>query len=356
MLYDPSLILGNIALLSEAKTRSISAENPKGEKGAGGKEASNLGPGRKGRAWITLPQGKITPLAEIEGTGTIRHIWITFLDQTEKGKQVLRDLVLRMYWDGEENPSVEVPIGDFFCNGHAMRCNINSLPITVNPTGGMNCYFPMSFRSSARITIENQHPGDLSFVYYQITYSLVSQLPDNIAYFHAQWRREDPTVIGRDYTIVDGIKGKGNYVGTFLTWVAIAHYWWGEGEAKFYMDGDKDYPTICGTGTEDYAGGAWCFGQTYCTPFAGYPLDYKQEKGPEWNGAPLHSMYRWHILDPIHFEESLRVTIQQLGYDGRDLFERSDDVSSVAYWYQTEPHNPFPEFPPVEARRARPLE
>ena len=142
-------------------------------------------------------------LAEIEGIGIIQHIWITLPDHTEKGPYVLRDLVLRMYWDRETNPSVEVPLGDFFCNGHAMRCKVNSLPIAVNPTGGMNSYFPMRFRSLAKITVENQHSADISGFFYQIIYSLLTKLSDKMPYFHAQWHRENPTVIGHDHTIKD---------------------------------------------------------------------------------------------------------------------------------------------------------
>jgi len=346
--YNLGLVFGNLPLLTEAKTRSISAENPKGEKGQGGKKASNLGVGRKGKPCTTLPRKETVTLAEIEGTGVVQHIWITLIDHTDKGPYVLRDLVMRMYWDREDNPSVEVPLGDFFCNGHAMRCNINSLAIAVNPTGGMNSYFPMPFRSSAKLTIENQHEADVSGFFYQITYALFPELPDRIGYFHAQWRRENPTKIGRDYTIVEEIKGEGHYVGTYLAITALSRHWWGEGEIKFYLDDDKEYPTICGTGTEDYAGGAWCFGQTYCTPFLGYPLSSKSE-----DGVPLHSIYRWHIMDPICFHESLRVAIQQMGYNGRCLFERSDDVSSVAYWYQLEPHNAFPSLPLAQARWPR---
>lgn len=346
--YFSSLISPTPFLLSGAKTRSISAENPKGEVGQGGKEASNLGPGRKGRPCIMLPKGEKVSLAEIEGTGIIQHIWITVRDKTEKGPYVLRDLVLRMFWDGEDEPSVETPLSDFFCIGHAIPYKVNSLPVAVNPTGGMNSYFPMPFKSSARITVENQHPADIEGFFYQITYSLLPRLPENVAYLHAQWRRENPTEIGKDYTILDGAKGKGQYIGTFLAIASLHRYWWGEGEVKFYIDGDREYPTICGTGTEDYAGGAWCFGDTYSTPFLGYPLCLNQEDGPT-----LHALYRWHLPDPIYFEKSLKVTLQQIGHDGRALFERSDDVASAAYWYQTEPHASFPALLPAPERWPR---
>lgn len=364
--YGLGFGLSTAPLITSGKTRSISAENPKGEVGAGGKEASNLGVGRKGRPCITLPKGMTTTLVDIQGTGVIQHFWITVTDKTEKGYFVLRDLVLRMYWDDEENPSVEVPLGDFFCNGFGTRCKVNSLPIVVNPTGGMNCYFPMPFRKSAKITIENQHATDVNGFFYQFTYTLVDKLPDEIGYFHAQWRRENITTLGKDYTILDGVKGKGQYVGTYLAVASLGRYWWGEGEIKFYIDGDKDWPTICGTGTEDYFGGAWCFYEkrdgkivetTYCTPFLGYPFysktdDTKAEVFGE-DCVPMHGLYRWHLLDPIRFEKDLRVTIQQIGHDGRGLFERTDDVSSVAYWYQTEPHSKFPLLLPAEQRWPR---
>jgi hypothetical protein len=358
--------LSTAPLMSKGVTRSITAENPQGEKGQGGKEASNLGIGRKGRPCITLPQGQTVTLAEIQGTGVLQHFWITVTDKTEKGFFVLRDLVLRMYWDDEQEPSVEVPLGDFFCNGFGARCNVNSLPIAVNPTGGMNCYFPMPFRRAAKITIENQHAAEVRGFFYQFSYTLVDELPEEAAYFHAQWRRENLTVEAEDFTIVDQIKGRGHYVGTYLAWAALERYWWGEGEVKFYIDGDEEWPTICGTGTEDYFGGAWCFYEKvnglpvetpYSTPYLGYPYYSKtdttnaQKFGED--AVPMHGMYRWHLMDPIRFEEDLKVTIQQIGHNGLGLFERTDDVSSVAYWYQAEPHAPFPVLPPAPKRWPR---
>ena len=184
--------------------------------------------------------------------------------------------------------------------------------------------------------------------------------PPESAHFHAQWRRESPTVAGRDFTILDGVRGRGHYVGTYLAWAALSKHWWGEGEIKFYLDGDREFPTICGTGTEDYAGGAWCFAantigapESYSTPFQGYRYYELPARRKAWFGTihSLHGIYRWHVLDPIRFAETLRVTIQQIGHDGRSYFERADDVASVAYWYQTEPHAPFPALPEASLRR-----
>jgi hypothetical protein len=358
--------LATLPIMSNGKTRSISAENPTGAKGGGGKEASHLGPSRKGRPCLNLKAGETAVLAEIDGPGVLQHIWITVTNKTDAGYFVLRDLVFRIYWDGEETPSVETPLGDFFCCGFATHCLINSLPIVVNPTRGFNCYFPMPFRKKAKVTIENQHPGDISGFYYQLDYCLYDSLPNEAAYFHAQWRRQHITNIAQDYVILDSVKGKGQYVGTYMALSALERYWWGEGEIKFYMDGDVDYPTICGTGTEDYFGGAWGFitkqgnravENIYSTSFLGYPFysNFEDCYNDQFMGdcPPMRGMYRWHILDPIRFESDLKVTIQQIGVCNRGLFERQDDVASVAYWYQTEPHNPFTQLMPAEKRWPR---
>ena len=344
------LPLWGVHLYSPAKTRSISAENPKGEVGGGAKEipdqdnpASNLGKGWKVRPCITLPAGSTTVLADIDGPGIINHIWLTVTERA------YRDCVLRFYWDDEASPSVEVPLGDFFANGHGLRYNVNSIPIAVNPSGGFNSYWPMPFRKHCRITIENQHWVDIPGFYYQITYSL-TEVPENALYFHAQWRRSMTTRERPEHVILDGVKGRGHYVGTFLAWTQLSDGWWGEGEIKFYIDGDTEYPTICGTGTEDYFGGAWGFGgETYSTAFLGYPL-YKKEPGT----VPKHGLYRWHILDPIRFERELKVTIQALGWwPNRKFQPLTDDIASTAYWYQSEPHQEFPKLPSIEERWAR---
>lgn len=358
--------LATLPIMNQGKTRSINAENPTGVKGGGGKEASYLGPSRKGRPCLELQSGETVTLAEIDGTGVLQHIWITVTNQTEKGYFVLRDLVFRIYWDDEKTPSVEVPLGDFFCCGFATHCMVNSLPIVVNPTRGFNCYFPMPFRNKAKITIENQHPGPIEGFFYQVDYCLYDALPEETAYFHAQWRRQHVTEIAHDYVILDNIQGKGQYVGTYIALTALERYWWGEGEMKFYLDGDVDYPTICGTGTEDYFGGAWGFitkegskavENNYSTPFLGYPFYANSEDcyNNHFLGdcPPMRGMYRWHILDPIRFEKDLKVTIQQIGVCNRGLFERQDDIASVAYWYQEEPHHKFPQLLSNEKRWPR---
>jgi len=346
--------LGHIAQLSHAKTRSISAENFKGEKGKGGMATEGTGAvaaRELGRGWkvspsINLEPGELRTLAEIEGPGVIQHIWNTVAPPR------WRQLVLRVYWDGEKTPSIETPLGDFFCSGWCQRCNVTSLAIAVNPAGGFNSYWPMPFRKSARITLENLSDDPVNGYYYQITYAL-TEVPDDAAYLHAQWRRSNPLAYMQDHTLLEGVRGQGHYVGTYLAWGVNNNGWWGEGEIKFFMDGDE-WPSICGTGTEDYFCGAWDFEQPkgeYCVfnaPFSGLPQVIKPDG--LYQSQQRFGMYRWHVMDPIRFEQDLRVTIQALGWrvaqDGkRRYLPLQDDISSLAYWYQAEPHAPFPELP-----------
>jgi len=342
--------LSNLSLLSNAVTRSISPENFTGEKGKGGmategtgaRAARDLGLGWKVSPSVMIQPGTTFTLGEIEGPGVIQHIWLTCFPP------FWRSLILRIYWDGEEEASVETPIGDFFCNGWCERTNVNSLPIVVNPAGGMNSYWEMPFRKSAKLVVENIGEEE-AVLYYQIDYSL-TEVPDNAAYFHAQFRRTNPLPYKDVYTLIDGVKGKGHYVGTYMAWGVNNTGWWGEGEIKFYLDGDKEFPTICGTGTEDYFGGAWNWEHpkgeygVYSTPFLGLPQVIKPDG--LYRSQQRFGMYRWHIMDPIRFEKDLRVTIQALGWrSGGRYLPLQDDIASVVYWYQTEPHNPFPELP-----------
>lgn len=350
--------LHTLSRLSRAKTRSISAENPDGSPGKGAMAlppvdeqgnprgaARELGQGWKVRPCISLEPKSVTTLADITGPGAIQHIWITLHPEW------WRRVVLRFYWDGEETPSIETPIGDFFCNGWCQRCNISSLPVAVNPAGGFNCYWEMPFRGSARITVENLWDEPLHGFFYQITYAL-TEVPEDAAYLHAQWRRDNPLPYATEHTILDGIRGHGHYVGTYIAWQVNNNGWWGEGEIKFYMDGDTDFPTICGTGTEDYFGGAWNFehppGQygSFSTPFLGLPQVITAGAEGMYRSQQRFGLYRWHVMDPIRFETDLKVTIQALGWrSGGRYLPLQDDISSTGFWYQAEPHAPFPPLP-----------
>jgi len=341
--------LSTLSRLSHAKTRSISPENFTGEKGKGGmategtgsRAARGLGQGWKVSPSVRIDSGTTFTLAEITGPGAIQHIWMT-----PTGKW--RFSILRFYWDGEKEPSVEVPVGDFFANGWGSFAGIKSLPVCVNPGSAFNCYWEMPFRKSCRITMENL--DDKSMVlYYQIDYTL-TEIPAEMAYFHAQFRRTNPLPFKSDYTILDGVKGWGHYIGTYLAWGVNNNGWWGEGEIKFFMDGDGKFPTICGTGTEDYFCGSYNFDregryQEFNSPYSGLAQVIRPDG--TYSSQQRFGLYRWHIMDPIRFEKDLRVTIQALGWrgDGRYL-PLQDDIASVAYWYQTEPHAAFPEVPP----------
>ena len=344
--------LGNLARMSDAETRSISAENPTGEKGKGGMategtfavSARELGQGWKISPSINIAGHSQVVMADIHGQGAIQQIWLTC------HPDFWRRLVLRMYWDDETTPSVEVPVGDFFCNGWCVRSNVTSLPVCVNPAGGFNSYWEMPFRKHALITIENLWPDDLPGFYYQVNYTL-TDVPADSACFHAQWRRSNPLPYAEVHTLLDGVKGQGQYVGTYLAWGVNNNGWWGEGEIKFYMDGDTQFPTICGTGTEDYFGGAWDFefplGQysPFSSPYSGLPQVIKPDG--LYSTQQRFGMYRWHIMDPIRFKQDLRVTIQALGWrarqkDGPRYLPGQDDIASTSFWYQAEPHAPFP--------------
>jgi hypothetical protein len=348
--------VGNLYRLSDAKTRSISPENFTGEKGKGGMAipdpdaprntanathaARDLGQGWKVNPFIRIQPGETITLAEIDGPCAIQHIWMTPTGNW-------RFSIIRIYWDDEETPSVEVPVGDFFGMGWGVYAPLVSQAVTVNPGSAFNCYWPMPFRKKCKITMENINDQDEMRLYYQIDYTL-TDVPDDAAYFHAQFRRNNPNETS-DYTIVDNIKGKGHFVGVYMAWGVNNNGWWGEGEIKFFMDGDKEFPTICGTGTEDYFCGSYNFDREgqykeYCTPYAG--LHQVIRPDGTYNANQRFGLYRWHIVDPIRFEKDLRITIQDLGWrhGGRYLPQKSD-ISSVAYWYQAEPHSKFPKLP-----------
>lgn len=365
--------LEDVTLLRDATTRSVSAENRDGAAAGGGRAER----GDHATAWASreLPMGwKKSPcidlaprarrtVADLEGPGVVQHLWITVLPTH------LRSIVLRVYWDEEEQPSIEVPLGDFFCQGWARYVPVSSIPVTVAPAGGLNSYWRMPFRHRARVEVENLSTSPIEGFFYQLTWSQ-EEVPERAAYFHAQWRRSDPLEAQRPHLILDGVHGQGQYVGTYLAWESHQSGWWGEGEVKFYLDddlagaasgegGEGDlrptiFPTICGTGTEDYVGGAWAFEDppgryaAYSTPYLGMP----EVQVPDGFSASQQrfGLYRWHVPDPIRFRDRLRVSVQALGFQRPvdDLVRYKplrDDIASTAFWYQSEPHTPFTDDP-----------
>ncbi len=363
-----NMSMGSLPLLSNAQTRSLSAENPNGEPAGGGREpaeknpcARELGLGWKVRPCVGVEPGQTLVLADIDGPGAIQQIWMTPTGN-------YRHTILRFYWDNEKTPSVEVPIGDFFASAYTSFntfAQISSLPICVNPGNAFNCYWLMPFRKHAKITLENIGFEKMT-IFYQINYTL-TDVPENAATFHAQFRRENPTTPGRVYTLLDGVQGNGHYVGTYMAWQVNSNNWWGEGEIKFYLDADlpkgarvadnvaehggKHFPTICGTGTEDYFCGSYNFEEKatrqyreFTTPYAGMPHVVRPDG--LYNANTRFSLYRWHIMDPIRFQKQLAVTIQAIGWRAAGRYNPArDDLASTAFWYQAEPHATFPKLP-----------
>ena len=345
--------LGNLARLSNAQTRSISPENFTGAKGQGGMAtegtgavcARELGQGWKISPSVVVQSGQTFEMADIAGPGAIQQIWLTPTGNW-------RYAILRIYWDDQEIPSVECPVGDFFGMGWGEYAQLSSLAVCVNPGSAFNCYWEMPFRKRCRVTLTNL-ADDGMLLYYQINYTL-TEVPEDTGYFHAQFRRVNPLPYKEVYTILDGVRGQGQYVGTYMAWGVNNTGWWGEGEIKFYLDGDREFPTICGTGTEDYFCGSYNFEnretrqyQEFTTPYAG--LHQVIRPDGVYRSQTRFGLYRWHVTDPIRMQQDLRVTIQALGWH-RDRLNRrylplQDDLASVAYWYQTLPTAPFPALP-----------
>ena len=345
--------LSNLYRLSNAKSLSISPENLTGEKGKGGmategtgaSAARDLGKGWKISPSIVVAAGQTFTLGEINGAGAIQHIWMTPTGDW-------RLSILRIYWDDEKEPSVEVPVGDFFAMGWNKYSRISSLAVCVNPGSAFNSYWVMPFRRKARLTLQNLDEKPMT-IYYQIDYTQTT-VPNDAAYFHAQFRRVNPLPYKQVYTLLDGVKGKGQYVGTYLAWGVHNTGWWGEGEIKFFLDGDREFPTINGTGTEDYFNGSYDFEnpekhqyEEFTSPYTGLVQVLKQDG--LYQSQQRFGLYRWHITDPVRFDADLRVTIQALGWQsGGKYLPLMDDIASVAYWYQTEPHAAFPKLPDVD--------
>jgi hypothetical protein len=326
-------------------SRSVSFENPTGAPGQGGKSSSNLGVGRKGFPAREIAAGETVVLCDIDGAGTIRHIWMTggFKDTTT----ILRSMVVRAFWENQEHPSVECPLGDFMGSAHG---RIEAYQSAVHSTGinaALNIWLPMPFREHARITLTNEGANGVT-LFYQVDYTLGDKHPDDVGRLHVCFLRENPTTLNEDFEILPKRTGKGRYIGTVLGIRTLGEHWWGEGEIKIYMDGDTAFPTICGTGSEDYV----------CLSYGMQQTPYLYH-GCSWNRDGFVSMYRWHLPDPIYWQEECRITIQQIGWSpekrdetGYALYERQDDWCSATFWYEPVPSAPLPEFPGLERRIA----
>lgn len=331
-------MLHNLTTKKDIRTFSLSAENINGEKGKGGMATEgsasyasrDLGQGWKVNPYVVIKSGENYKIADIKGQGAIKHIWIVDSSQEARGT------IFRIYFDGQEKPSVCVPLYDFFCNAnHLEFAQINSLPICYNPRRGLNSYFEMPYFKSFKIEVENLGADDI-MVYYQIDCE-EKEIDKDSLYFHAHFNRSNPLPYKESYKILDTIKGNGVYVGTYMHWGVKNNGWWGEGEIKLYIDGDTDFPSICGTGTEDYFGGAYNFDVNgEYVPFSG-PYQGLCKVGKTDNtyqSQRYFDMYRFHLADPIYFKEDLRVTIQALGWrTGARYLPLQDDISSVCYWY-----------------------
>jgi len=305
-----------------------------------------------------IKPGETAELANIKGPAVINHIWLTFNEARPNwleagGSANPAEIVLRIYWDEATEPAVESPLGDFFAAGFGIRNEIISIPVIVEGGDGYNCYWTMPFHKSARITATNEGDKNVRSFYYQIDYSEVGKLPRNTAYFCAQYRQEYPEKTGDDYLILDA-EGKGHYIGTVMSVRSRSPYWFGEGDAKFYIDGEEE-PSIWGTGTEDYFLCAWGFNKSM-TPFFGCP--YKSMDSEEDLGVKF-TMYRWHINDPVRFNESLKFKIEHNGWISADEtetgkvdghVEREDDMATVAFWYQIGQPKRFTSLPPYPER------
>jgi hypothetical protein len=317
-------------------SRSISFENPTGAPGVGGQAASKLGPTRKGAPNRGFKPDETVQLCDIEGPGTIRHIWMTISDRKP---ETLRSFVIRAYWDGQEHPSIESPLGDFFGLAHGYTEAYQSAAHSVGQNTAMNIWLPMPFRERGYITLTNETDHNVT-IYYQIDYTIGDKLPKDVGRLHTLFRRENPTTLKQDFELLPKREGKGRFIGSLVGIRALHDNWWGEGEIKIYMDGDTEFPTICGTGTEDWV----------CLSYGMQQTPYLYH-GANLSRGKYHSIYRWHLPDPIYWKEEARITIQQIKWDD-GLAEVIDDWSTATFWYEPVPSAPLPDMPDLAARTA----
>jgi len=362
--------------------RWVSFENATGSKGQGGIENN----GAKGHPCDSIAAGSAKTLLNMKGPGIINRIWITISDRSP---QMLRSMIINMYWDNEEKPAVSVPFGDFFGIGLGKTAVYENV-LFANPEGrSFNCFIQMPFKKAAKIELVNQSDIDLPMVFYDIDLQLLKRWDESYLYFHSYWHRDTTTILGKDFEIMPAVNGKGRFLGSNVSINANPEYkdcWWGEGEVKIYLNGDKEYPTLVGSGTEDYIGTAWGQGQFF-TRYTGCLI--ADSKNLQW------AFYRYHISDPVYFKTDCRVTIQQIGGNSKKYvinlqkqkvslipvtnhkapvmihlykkdstvnledpkypeawtnFYRSDDVAATAYFYLNRPANDLPPLQPVKVR------
>jgi hypothetical protein len=367
-------------------TRWISPENPAGEKGKGGQTNR----GAKGDAFYIIQPGETKTLFDVQGAGIINRMWLSGTIGTNAAQR--RAVRIDMYWDGAKKPAVSAPVGDFFGIAHGLISRYDNELFSSPEARSFNFTIPMPFRKSAFITVTNESAAEL-WIWYDINYLQMDKLPDDALYFHAWWNRDLNTTLGKDYEILPLVRGTGRYLGTNIGVLGDSLYrgtWFGEGEVKVYLDGDRELPTLVGTGTEDYIGTGWGQGQ-YASRYFGSPVSDREQD--------IYAFYRHHIADPVYFHSDCRVTIQQMGNSTRDFmlkmkekgaviipvwllgndgkktihrrlldenpapqledesfpvtstnFYRSDDVCATAYFYLDKPENDLPALPPVELR------
>lgn len=330
------------------ESRSTSFENPTGEPGKGGQAESPIGVGRKGSPYKFIGPGETVVLCDIAGAGTIRHIWMTGLKRGEP--KALRSMVVRAYWENQKHPSVECPIGDFMGFAHGKANSYQSAVHSVGAIAALNIWLPMPFKENAKVTLTNEGEKEIR-IFYQLDYTIGDKHPAKLGRLHVCFVRDNPTTLGKDFEILPKRTGEGRYIGAVLGVRSIKHdgqAWWGEGEVKIFMDGDTKFPTICGTGSEDYV--CLSFGMQQ-TPFLYH--------GCSLNENGFISMYRWHLSDPIYWKKECRVTMQQIGWSGKQkekmgtpYIDRQDDWSSATFWYEPVPSVKLPEFPKLKSRLA----
>lgn len=372
-------------LFSKLQSRAVSHENPTGGKGLGCKDRGN-GNCRKGAPAIkNIEPGQTVVLCDIAGPGMIRHLWFA---RPSADPEMLRNLILRIFWDDSPYASVEAPIGDFFGVAHGRAAHFMTPWLGMPEGRGFQCYFPMPFSRRCRMTVENDSTQLLSMLFYQVDYTTGDEITDQMGRFHAHFRRQNPCPVNQDYMLLDTKGSPGVFAGAVIGVNPLGPNWWGEGEMKFYLDGDRRYPTICGTGTEDYL----CSGWGMAPHQAIYTGVNYLKTNPRTQWDQFVSFYRFHVLDPIYFQSDLRVELQQMGAPGADflgdhgvakvgethdstalraayakygwkgphvhpgmsdwLFDRSDDYCSVVYWYQRPGAAPLPPIPDRQARMA----